>query len=231
MGIDLYTASQHLQRSIATCLGVADEAVELEPVRDALGEADFEVAILQRREWVRGRLPRIVHEILDLHEDPLLFTLEDGEPIAVPRRTLHAALLAEISPVRESIRIEKNRWGVPIKTERASLGDRFTPYLALDLLLDDDPRPLRIRSSALDFAELFGSDVQIAATLNMRHLVSVLSPRDRELPLDVDFRKVQVLPGPQEREQAGGMKPGTVPRRAVDFTEYGLLRALALHPL
>ena len=54
---------------------------------------------------------------------------------------------------------------------------------------------------------------------------------DHPVELDEGFRRVQVMPGPKEKEQGGGVKPGTAPRRAVDFTEYALLRGLAFHPL
>ncbi len=231
LGMDLYTASQQLQRTIPSCVAVADTRDELDGPAAVLREAEIDVIVLQRREWARGRLPRLVADVLDPGEDPLLFTLLDGEPVAVPRQTMHAALLAEIMPIRDSVQIERNRFGLPRKVQRPGIEDRFTPYIAVDLLLDDDPRPLRIRSSELDFVELLGGQAQIAATLNMRRLVQVLAPPDRGLTIDEGFRRVQVMPGPQEREEAGGMKPGTVPRRAVDFTEYSLLRALSLHPL
>lgn len=231
LGMDLYTASQQLQRTIPTCVAVADTRDELDGPAESLREGEIDVVVLQRREWARGRLPRLVADVLDLGEDPLLFTLLDGEPLAVPRRTIHTALLAEIRPIRDSVQIERNRFGLPKKIQRPGLEDRFTPYIAVDLLLDDDPRPLRFRSSERDFAALLGEQVQIAATLNMRRLVQMLALPDRELAIDEGFRRVQVMPGPQEREEAGGMKPGTVPRRAVDFTEYSLLRALSLHPL
>jgi hypothetical protein len=231
LGMDLYSATQHLQKLAPTCLAVGDVREELDADLERLREAGLEVAILQRREWARGRLQRLVSGILDLDEDPLLFTLQDGEPVAVRRRSIHSALLAEIAPVRETVQVEKGRFGIPKKPDTPSLEDRFSPYIAVDLLLDDDPRPLRLRSSELDFAELLGDQRQIAATLNMRQLVARLSPSGRVVPINEGFRRVHVLPGPVEREEAGGMKPGTVSRRAVDFTEFSLLCALSLHPL
>ena len=150
--------------------------------------------------------------------------------VAVERDAIEVALFAEIHPVRESVRIERNRLGLPKKTARAGLEDRFTPYIAVDLLLKDEPRALRLRSSAFDFPALLGDDVQIAATLNMRTIIERVSPPGRAIEVDTGFRRVHVLPAPQEREEQGGMKAGVVPRRAVDFTEYSLLRGMGLHP-
>lgn len=231
VGIDLYSATQHLQKLLPTCLAVADTKGELEASRENLRDSSLQVAVLQRREWARDRLPRLVADIVDLDEDPLLFTLQDGEPLAVPRRTIHSALLAEITPVRDAVQVEKNRFGIAKKQQAPSLEDRFSPYIALDLLLDDDPRPLRLRSSDLDFSELLGDRLQIAATLNMRQVVERLAPKGRKVPINDGFRRVLILPGPREREEGGGLKPGTVSRRAVDFTEFSLLAALSLHPL
>jgi len=230
VGIDLYTASQYLQRPLPTCLAAADSRAEFDVLLDDLDDANLRVAVLPRREWARGRLPRIVTGILDLDEDPLLFLLEEDEPVAVERDAIEVALFAEIHPVRESVRIERNRLGLPKKTARAGLEDRFTPYIAVDLLLKDEPRALRLRSSAFDFPALLGDDVQIAATLNMRTIIERVSPPGRAIEVDTGFRRVHVLPAPQEREEQGGMKAGVVPRRAVDFTEYSLLRGMGLHP-
>lgn len=230
VGIDLYTASQYLQRPLPTCLASAESRSEFDALLDDLGDAGLRVAVLPRREWARGRLPRIVTGILDLDEDPLLFLMEEDEPVAVARDAIAVALFAEIHPVRESVRIERNRFGIPKKTARAGLEDRFTPYIAVDLLLRDAPCALRLRSSAFDFPDLLGDDVQIAATLNMRAIIDRISPPGRPLEVDTGFRRVHVLPAPQEREEQGGMKAGVVPRRAVDFTEYSLLRGMALQP-
>ncbi len=80
---------------------------------------------------------------------------------------------------------------------------------------------MRIRSSTFDFARL-GDERTIAAAVNIRKLAKRLG-QDGQLPLDEGFRKVPSLPGPEEREQGGGMKAGSLPRREVDFTEYVLL--------
>ena len=84
--------------------------------------------------------------------------------------------------------------------------------------------------NVFDFPALLGDDVQIAATLNMRTIIERVSPTGRAIEVDTGFRRVHVLPAPQEREEQGGMKAGVVPRRAVDFTEYSLLRGMGLHP-
>lgn len=231
VGIDLYSATQHLQKLLPTCLSVADTGDSLGASLEKLQDTLLDVAVLQRREWARGRLPRLVADIVDLDEDPLLFTLQGGESVEVPRRTIHSALLAEIKPIRDAVQVEKNRFGIAKKQQAPSLEDRFSPYIALDLLLDDDPRPLRLRSSELDFSELLGERLQIAATLNMRQMVKQLAPPERSVPINEGFRRVPILPGPQERKDGGGLNPGTVSRRAVDFTEFSLLAALSLHPL
>jgi len=231
IGVDLYTATQHLQKQLPTCLAVADTHRELASTLSELRDAELDVLVLERREWARDRLPRLVSDIVDLDEDPLLFIIHDDDPVAVSRRSIHAALLAEVAPIRDAVTIEKNRFGIPLKGPRPSLEDRFMPYIAVDLLLDDDPRPLRLRSTDFDFAALLGAQRQIAATLNMREIVRRLSPTDGPIQIDEGFRRVPVLAGPQEREQGGSLKPGTVSRRAVDFTEFVLLRSLSLHPL
>lgn len=229
-GLDLYTATQNLQRPVPSCIASNDHRPLLASMAQELADGGLLVELLERRVWARERLPLLVQDIEDLDADPLVLWLADGSWIRVARERLRVALVAEISPSRTKVpEVERSRLGLPVKPQRASLEDRFSPYIAMDLWVAGQKRPLRIRSSEFDFRRL-GDDREFAATLNMRVLARRLSPAVGPVAVDDGFRRVPVLPGPLDREQGGSVKPGTVPRRAIDFTEYSILRGLALEP-
>ncbi len=223
VGIDSYTAMQYLQRPLPSYLASAETPADLTAQAEHLGKAGLRVLLLPRRDWARDRLPRLVRDV-DPDGDRLVFEMEEGSPIRVERGSLTWAATADIQPARErggEVAVTRTRWGMPVMPDRVGLADRFTPYFALDLCRSDDPRPLRIRSSTYDFGRL-GADRAMAAAVNIRLLAQRLG-LDGQLPLDSGFRKVPSLPGPEEQEEAGGMKARGLPRREVDFTEYVLL--------
>ena len=231
--IDPYTATLHLQRPAPSFLMAAESQSELLPALQDLRRAGLHVALLQRGQWLRDRIPVVVRDIADLDARELRLTTDAGEELQVARAELFGSYFAEVGPREESggFATERNRWGLAKPTERGSLSDRFTPYFVLDLLRRDDPRPLRLRSSSFDFRRL-GAGRGIAAAMNMREVARRLGEAPDGLPIDEGFRRVTSLAGADEPDDAGsGSAERALPRREADFTEYVLLRGVRHHPL
>ena len=163
--------------------------------------------VLRRSRIEAWEGPREVTSITDRDEDAVAFRLKTGEEEAVPRRHFRVAVLGRIDPD---------------PAERASggvLGRTAGPYTALDLLVRDDPRPLRVRSDAFDFRTLSDGG-GISALVNLKSLAAELGA-----PLDESFKRVPHLPA--LARQGDSTSPPLFLRRELELAEYVLIMDLA----
>jgi hypothetical protein len=216
--LDAYTAAAHLQRDIPVCVGAGDELGPLHEVCQHLRAGGLRMALIDRDRWLDERLPIGIVAMLALDADLARLRTDGGDTIDVRRTDLRAGAIGEIDRSADAaLEIKKNRLGLAQVPARAGLADRFTPFIALDLLRTSSPRPLRIRSARFDFSCL-GERKTIAAARNVHLLAELLLPPDS---LDDRFKRVPAFAA------AGVGAPAldvTVARREADFTEYVLLR-------
>jgi hypothetical protein len=221
LGIDLYTATQALQKEIPSYLGSASDTAVAELLAKPLWSLGVRLLMLQRERWLEGTE---VERVVRLHiDDPrhLSFEREDGSHLQIARGSIRWAALGEIRPddIPPSIREKRSSEGAGPQLSTAS-----GSYQLLDLLRRGDRRPIRIRSDRFDFSFL-GEELNLSADLNLRRLLSHLTrdPSNRELvvPLDENFRKVPHLPGGSIGQPQ--TTSSVINRRELEFTEYVLL--------
>jgi len=221
LSIDLYTATQALQKEIPSYLGSAPDSTLGELLVRPLWELGMRVLMLERELWLEGA---DVERVVRLHvDDPrhLIFEKEDGGRLAIARGSVRWAALGAVRPDDSAPAV-----GDSALSDGAAgqLGLQKGSYQLLDLLRRGNRRPIRIRSDQFDFSFL-GDELNLSADLNLRRLLSFLThdPSNRELviPLDENFRKVPHLPGSPIAGPGG--EGAVMNRRELEFTEYVLL--------
>ncbi len=207
LGVDVYTAVQALQRDVPRALGSFADAAAADAAAARLAEAGVRAVVLRRSRIEAWEGPREVTSITDRDEDAVAFRLKTGEEEAVLRRHFRVAVLGRIDPD---------------PAERASggvLGRTAGPYTALDLLVRDDPRPLRVRSDAFDFRTLVDGG-GISALVNLKSLAAEVGA-----PLDERFKRVPHLPA--LARQGDSTSSPLFLRRELELAEYVLIMDLA----
>jgi hypothetical protein len=220
LGIDLYTATQQLQRDTPTFLAAGDERAPLDSRAAHLRAGGLRCILLPWHELVAAARPQAI-ERLDLP----------------PPAPIRLAVLGEVDPDPrpEPGEPARNRWGLAERPAEREIDPRAGPYLLLDLFMDSTPAPLRIRSDSFDFSVL-GSGRGLSALLNLRRLLQRLAPPDEApIPVDERFRRVPRLlvhaRGGDSTDDDGApaapfptlQPPPQVPEREVEFTEYSLI--------
>jgi len=223
-GVDLYTATQNLQRDVPTCLLAAESFEEAEAAAGHLREAGLQVLTIDRDGWLDDALPEPVLSARFEDNGSIVFFRPDGTALTVLRGDLRGGYIGAIEPDVAKVPMvpeRDKRWGVAVNPASRNLDVGTGPFAVLDLLRTSTRRAIRIRSDEFDFRSL-GDDRGLAAGLNLRTLVRKLSPdADAPLPLDDRFKRVPHVHGtPSEGGDARG-RPLT--RREVEFTEYVLL--------
>ena len=221
LDIDLYTASQALQKEIPSFLGATENLDVAKFVAEPLRALGIRLLMIERATWLEGTKPERVVS-LDL-SDPqtVTFLRADGSSLELVRGSIRWAALGEIRPEGRmpSIGDAEGAGGAA-----RVLGTQEGAYQLLDLFRRDNRRPIRIRSDQFDFSAL-RADLGFSANLNLRKLLGQLTrnPANPEvlIPLDEHFRRVPHLPGSGLGAAAGG--PGAINRRELEFTEYVLL--------
>jgi hypothetical protein len=220
LDIDLYTATQALQKEIPSYLGSTGHPDVGKFVGGPLRELGIRVLMIERASWLEGTEPERVVKLNLADPQVITFIREDGSSFEVIRGAIRWAAVGEVRPegLMPSIGEPRNP-----SDDGRSLGAQEGGYQLLDLLRRDNRRPIRIRSDSFDFSAL-GPDQGLSANLNLRKLLGQLTrdPANPEvlIPLDENFRKVPHLPG-AGLGAAGG--PGSINRRELEFTEYVLL--------
>lgn len=221
LDIDLYTASQALQKEIPSFLGSTENLDVAKFVADPLRALGIRLLMIERATWLEGTQPdRVVG--LDL-SDPqtVTFRRADGGSLQIVRGSIRWAALGEVRPEGRMPSIGDAKGAAD---EARTLEVHEGTYQLLDLFRRDNRRPIRIRSDQFDFSAL--KDQQgFSANLNLRKLLGQLTrnPANPEvlIPLDENFRRVPHLPG--SGLGAAGGQPGAINRRELEFTEYVLL--------
>ncbi len=222
-GMDLYTATQSLQRDVPTCLLAADSFEEAEAAAEHLREAGLAVLTIDREQWLQDALPEPVLSA-QIDEDRVVFFRPDGSTLTVERGDLRGGFIGEIEPDTAKVPMvpeRDKRWGVAVNPEARALDVGTGPFIVLDLLRASTRRVIRIRSDEFDFRCL-GEDRGLAAGLNLRTLVRLVSPNAAEpLPLNDRFKRVSHVAGTPS--EGGDSRGRPLTRREVEFTEYVLL--------
>lgn len=224
-GMDLYTATQSLQRDVPTCLLAAESFEEAEVAADHLREAGLAVLTIDRDGWLDDALPEpVVSAEFDDGGPHVTFFRPDGTALVVPRTDLRGGFIGEIAPDTAKVPIvpeRDKRWGVAVPPTARNLDVGTGPFIVLDLLRASTRRAIRIRSDEFDFRCL-GDDRGLAAGLNLRILVRRMSPDpESPLPLNDRFKRVSHVPGTPS--EGGDSRGRPLTRREVEFTEYVLL--------
>ncbi len=218
-GMDLYTATQTLQRDVPGCLLQTETFAEAEEAADHLREAGLKILTIARSAWLDDALPDPAIGADLGSGDVVRFARPDGTAFEVARDDLRAAVIGEIEPDTAKVPMvpeRDKRWGVAVAPDRPALDVGSGPFVVLDLLRASTRRPIRVRSDDFDFRCL-GDDRGLAAGLNLRILLKKLGIEE----LNDRFKRVPHVAGlPVEGGDARG-RPLT--RREVEFTEYVLI--------
>ena len=221
-GIDLYTAAQTLSKEVPSFLFGCDQAADAYERAEHLRQGGLSVLVLDPEARAYDIEPIYVEEARGDRPDAVRFKTAAGAWIEVKRPGLAWACLGDIGPDgdRQSHVRERTFRGRSVP-ERPTFDGASGPYLLLDLFLTLATQPVRIRSDRFDFGCL-GSNRELAAALNLRRMLTWLSPDAmRPLPLDERFKRVPRLRVSAPQPQADGVAP--VPQRELEFTEYGLI--------
>jgi|GEM_PF-3025665 len=221
-GMDLYTAVQSLQRDTPSLLLATEDKDEAEEKRRHLLEGELKVLLVDRRSFLDDIEPIYVVDASGPRPGPVSLTTWSGVTLELNRDGIAWAAFGEVDTERSRLPMmrERNRWGTRDSAATRSFDDLTAPYLLLDVYLGSQRRPLRFRSDRFDF-QCLGDERGLAAAMNLRTMASWLSADAAQpAPLDDLFKRLpRVAKGADEGDTA-------VPRRELDFTEYGLLRDL-----
>lgn len=221
LDIDLYTATQALQKEIPSFLGTTDTLDVARLVAEPLRTLGIRLLIIERETWLEGTKPERVVGLKLSDPQIVTFLRADGSSFELVRGSIRWAALGEVRPEGRMPSIGDAEGG---GAEARVLGTQEGAYQLLDLLRRDSRRPIRIRSDQFDFSTL-GSEKELSSNLNLRNILQQLTrdPTNPEvlIPLDENFRRVPHLPGSGLGAAAGG--PKAINRRELEFTEYVLL--------
>ncbi len=221
-GIDLYTAAQTLSKEVPSYLFGCDDAEDARERAEHLRRGELSVLVLDRDGREDDIEPLYVTEASGDGPGPVTFTTGSGALIEVKRAGFAWACFGAIEPDgdRQSLVRERTFRGRSVP-DRPTFDGASGSYHLLDLYLTRASQPIRIRSDRFDFGCL-GSARELAATLNLRRMLSWLSADPAEaLPLDERFKRVPRLRVSSNRSTPDGDSP--VPQRELEFTEYGLI--------
>lgn len=219
--IDLYTAVQVLQKEVPSFLLAADDEDEAAEKLAHLEAGGLHVLVLDRKSWLRDVEPLYVTEAFGDPPGPVTFKTRSGDLIEVKRGGFSWAAFGEIQPDthRRPLLAERSFSGLKVPPGRG-FDLAAGPYSVLDIFLSRAAQPIRIRSDRFDFGCL-GELRALASTVNMRRMLKWLSPvPDKSVELDERFRRVPHIDGSQRVEDEAH---SPVPRRELEFTEYGLI--------
>jgi hypothetical protein len=220
-GADLYTAAQMLNKEVPAFLFGSDDEAEVYERAEHLRAGGLSVLVLDPSRRRHEIEPLYVTSADGAATGPVSFTTAGGAVIEVKRGGFAWACLGNIEPDGDrSARVRDRSFTGRTVPDRPTFDAAAGPYVLLDLFLTLATQPIRLRSDRFDFGCL-GPARELAATLNLRKMLSWLSPDpSTPLPLDERFKRVAHL---RVAASQGGDGDLAVPQRELEFTEYGMI--------